>query len=143
MGSTSSPVIPTPCENTMMADSLTDAFLEGRIDPAAFRHAQHVEVAYGLLGRGPFLEAASALSSGLKAITARAGNPGAYHETITLAFLALVAERRAKGESDGIEVFASANPDLFDKAVLNHWYAPDRLATALARRTFLLPDPVR
>lgn len=126
-----------------MAEALVDAFLAGQIDAAEFRHAHHVEVAFGLLGRGSFLEAAMSLSAGLKAITARAGMPGAYHETITLAFLALIAERRAAAPGDHFERFAAGNPDLFDKAVLARWYAPSRLGSDLARRTFVLPDPSR
>jgi hypothetical protein len=126
-----------------MAELLVDAFLSGEIDAAGFRHAHHVEVAFGLLGRGSFLEAAASLSSGLKAITARAGHPGAYHETITLAFLALIAERRAALEGEDYQRFASANADLFDKTVLSRWYGPARLGSDLARRTFILPEPSR
>ena len=126
-----------------MAEALVDAFLGGALDAGAFRHAHHVEVAFGLLGRGDFLHAATNLSAGLKAITARAGHPGAYHETITLAFLALVAERRGAGDGGEYECFAELNPDLFDKGVLGRWYAPDRLGSDLARHTFLLPGPAR
>jgi hypothetical protein len=126
-----------------MAEALVDAFLAGEINAAEFRHPHHVEVAFGLLARASFAEAAVNLSSGLKAITTRAGHPGAYHETITLAFLALIAERRATGEGRDFQRFAAANPDLFDKTVLSRWYAPDRLGSDLARRTFLLPAPNR
>ena len=126
-----------------MVEARVDAFLDGRIDTAVFRHADHVEVAFGLLGRGGYLEAATRLSSALKAITARAGMPGAYNETITLAFLSLIAERRGVAPNDDYAQFAAANPDLFDKGVLGRWYAPDRLGSDLARRTFLLPEPVR
>jgi len=126
-----------------MADALVDAFLGGRIDAADFRHPHHVEVAFGLLGRESFLEAAASLSSGLKAITARAGAPAAYHETITLAFLALIAERRGMGACSDFNRFAERNPDLFDKGVLGRWYPPDRLGSDLARRTFILPEPNR
>ena len=126
-----------------MTEALVDAFLNRRIAAADFRHADHIQVAHGLLGRGSFLEAAAGLSAGLKAITVRAGQPGAYHETITLAFLALIAERRAAGEDHDFAHFAAANPNLFDRGVLGRWYAPHRLSSDLARRTFLLPDPAR
>ena len=126
-----------------MAESLINAFLHGTIEGADFRHADHVEVAHGLLARGSFAHAAACLSDGLRRKAARAGRPGAYHETVTLAFLAVIAERRGAGGGDDFAAFAAANPDLFDKSILSRWYAPDRLASDLARQTFPLPEPSR
>jgi len=89
-----------------------------------------------------FLVAARAYSDGLKSIAARAGNPAAYHETITLAFLSLIAERMATGTCGGFDAFAAANGDLLDKSALTRWYGPQRLQSAIARTTFILPGPV-
>jgi hypothetical protein len=122
---------------------LLELFLQGEVDAGTFRHADHVQVGFELLQVHDFSTAAYRFSSALKAIAARAGNPGAYHETITLAFLALIAERSAAGRFDDFEPFARANPDLMDKAVLGRWYAPERLHSDTARRIFLLPEPTR
>jgi len=119
------------------------AFLHGEIDARSFRHADHVRMAYEILARHPFLEAAAAVSSALKTMAARAGAPGAYHETITLAFLALIGERREAGAHGDYDAFAAANPDLLDKRVLARWYGPEKLASAAARRIFVLPEPAR
>ena len=35
------------------------------------------------------------------------------------------------------------NADVLEKDALARWYPPERLATAAARRSFLLPDPAR
>jgi hypothetical protein len=70
----------------------------------------------------------------------RAGSPAAYHETITVAFLAVIAERSGADAFADFEAFACANRDLMDKSVLGRWYTPDRLGMDLARRTFLLPE---
>ncbi len=118
-------------------------FLAGRADPHTFRHADHVRMAFELLRRAPFLEAAIQFCAALKAMTARAGKSGLYHETITLAFLALIAERAAAGPYRDFAAFAEANPDLFDKRVLERWYSAERLGSALARQTFILPEPAR
>jgi len=116
------------------------AFLHGETDARTFRHVDHVRMAFEVLIRHPdFLAAATAYSRALKTMAARAGNAGAYHETITLAFLSLIAERLAVAACDDFEAFAAANADLLDKGALTRWYKPDRLATALARRTFVLP----
>jgi hypothetical protein len=98
-------------------------------------------MAFEVLARHPFLEAAAAVSAALKAMARRAGNPDAYHETITLAFLALIGERRAGGGFNDYDGFAAANPDLLDKAVLSRWYGPHKLGSETARRFFVLPDP--
>jgi hypothetical protein len=115
--------------------------MHGEIDAREFHHADHVRMAFEVLARHPFLEAAAAVSTALKAMAARAGNPGAYHETITLAFLAVIGERRAAGGFSDYDGFAAANPDLLDKAVLSRWYGPHKLGSETARRNFVLPDP--
>jgi len=114
------------------------AFLHGRVDNADFHHADHVRVAFEMVRRHDFLDAAQAYARGLRSIAMRAGNPAAYHETITIAFLALIAERAQA--FDSYAAFAAVNQDLLDKSVLTKWYAPERLASAAARKTFVLPD---
>jgi hypothetical protein len=117
------------------------AFLHGEIDARDFRHADHVRMAFEVLARHPFLEAAAAVSGALKTMARRAGSPDAYHETVTLAFLAVIGERRAAGAFSDYEAFAAANPDLLDKTVLTRWYGPHKLRGETARRVFVLPDP--
>lgn len=73
-------------------------------------------------------------------MAARAGKPESYHETVTVAFLSLIAERL--DETRDFEVFAALNPDLFDKGILCRWYRSDRLASDRARHTFVLPEPM-
>lgn len=118
-----------------------ERFLAGAIPAADFRHADHLRAGYELLRERDFLGAATAYSGALKAMTARIGKPEIFHQTITLAFLALIAERMEKERAEDFQAFADANPDLMDKAVLARWYRPDKLKTSLARRGFVLPDP--
>lgn len=119
--------------------ALLASFLAGTIDNRSFRHADHVHVAFLLLRRHGFVDAAAVFCACLKRIAARAGKAEAYHETVTIAFLSLIAERMAAGP-DGYDAFAAVHADLFSPAVLERWYAPARLASPLARTTFLLPD---
>ncbi len=118
-------------------DAELDRFEAGGVDPATFRHHDHIRLGFAMLQRHPFTEAADRFARGLKAMTARIGRPEAYHETITIAFLALIAERM-EGHA-GFDGFIAANPGLLDKAVLKAWYPADRLSSPLARRTFVLP----
>jgi hypothetical protein len=142
MASTSLPGTPTRSTSRTMPprSPLLTAFLAGAIDNIAFRHADHVRVGFELLSTHDFATAAQAFSTALRAIAGRAGNPAGYHETITIAFLALIAERSAGSGFDGVEDFLQRNSDLLDKAILERWYAPERLRSAVARRVFILPE---
>ena len=72
-------------------------------------------------------------------MTARAGVPGKFHQTMTVAFLSLIAERLFEHGTQTFETFTRDHPDLLDRSVLERLYDPERLASAAARTTFLLP----
>jgi|SRR5580704_13592876 hypothetical protein len=120
--------------------SLLKAFLGGKIDARDFTHADHVRVGFELLCRHTFPDALAAYSGALKDITTRAGNPGAYHETITVAFLSLIAEHHATGGYADFEAFILDNPQLSNKSILERWYKKERLLSDVARKTFVMPD---
>jgi hypothetical protein len=122
---------------------LLNAFLGGKVDGRDFRHADHVRVAFELLGRHTFPDALAAYSAALKDIATRAGNPGAYHETITVAFLSLIAEHRATGGHADFDAFIADNPQLLNKSILERWYRKERLLSDVARKTFVMPDGER
>ncbi len=117
-----------------------DAFLERRIELASFRHVDHLQVGFELLQRNDFPAAAMLFCQTLKQMTAKAGREGVYHETISVAFLSLIAERSALNPDLDFEAFKAANPELLDKSVLGHWYSKERLRSDVARRTFVLPE---
>jgi hypothetical protein len=117
-----------------------ERFVRGEVDPAHFPHREHLRMAFEMLARHDFAEVALHYSRALRAMTERAGKPEAFHQTVTIAFLALIAERMARGQADDFAAFVRANPDLLEKSVLGRWYGPERLASEAARRTFLLPD---
>src|SRR5437868_7085520 len=53
---------------------------------------------------------------------------------------------REAGESErcgtpDFAAFVRAHPEMLDKRALSRWYRPDQLATEIARRTFVLPEP--
>ena len=126
-----------------MSECNTDLnqFIRGEVDPGKFPHREHLRMGFEMLRRHHFEEAALHYCGALRTMTARVGKPMAFHQTITIAFLALIAERMEAGQHADFEAFANANPDLIDKSALRRWYRPERLATDAARRTFVLPDP--
>jgi hypothetical protein len=117
-------------------------FARGELDASMFPHREHVRMGFEMLRRHDFAATAYHYSFALRAMTARAGKPEAFHQTITIAFLALIAERMQVGTADFL-AFERANPDLMDRSALARWYRPERLALEAARRTFLLPDAAR
>ena len=120
---------------------LLDAFETGRVDPAAFDHRAHLCVAHALLRRHRFTVAADWMSAGLRRLLDRVGRPDAYHETITiafLAFLALVAER-LDDPTPGFDDFVARHPLLLDRNAVADRYGAERLASPVARATFVLP----
>jgi hypothetical protein len=123
-----------------ISDEELVALETGALDPGLFRHPEHVRFAYGMLERYSFGEAVDRFARGLKLLAAKAGRPEVYHETITVAFLALINERRARNDVSGWPEFKANNPDLFDKRCLENWYGREQLGSDLARRTFCLPS---
>lgn len=121
------------------APDLLERFELGKLDPAQFHHREHVQVSYRLLERHPFPEALLHLARGLRRLAAAAGKPEIYHETMTAAFLALIAERRLSAQFKSWEDFAARNPDLFSRELLQRFYDPAVLRSELARKTFVLP----
>ncbi|HEY0370309.1 MAG TPA: hypothetical protein VGC85_11980 [Chthoniobacterales bacterium] len=117
------------------------AFDEGRIEPADFPHREHVRFAFEMLGRNSFAETTTRFAAGLQHIAAKAGKPQLYHATITLAFLAIIAERRALAPRQSWREFIEKNSDLLDKNLLLRWYSREQLESELARTTFCLPPP--
>ena len=110
------------------------------LDPSKLPHREHVRLAYGMLERYPFAEALARFARGVKLLAAKAGRPEVYHETITVAFLAVIGERRARARSNNWAEFQAGNGDLFDKRCLERWYDAKQLRSDLARRTFCLPS---
>ena len=114
-------------------------FVRGEICAASFPHREHVRMAFEMLRRHDFAETVLHYSRALRAMAQRAGKPEAFHQTVTVAFLSLIAERLEEGRWNDFTAFARDNPDLLDKAAVGRRYRPERLAAHAARKVFLLP----
>lgn len=119
-----------------------ERFVRGEIAAAGFAHREHVRMAFEMLRRHDFAETVLHFSRALRTMAQRAGKPQAFHQTVTIAFLSLIAERLEAGRWSDFANFARDNPDLLEKTLLARWYRPERLSSEPARRTFLLPEPV-
>ena len=126
--------------NGKRVSAITRAFEDHAVDNTKFHHAEHVQVAYDLLGKYDFIDAAAIYAKGIRALAINAGAPRKFNLTITYAFISLIAERLATNSYRDFKEFVSRNPDLMSKTVLARWYAEDRLHSDHARSMFLLPE---
>jgi hypothetical protein len=105
-----------------------------------FGHAAHVRAAYLYLREGDFADALPRLQRTIRAYASSLARPDRYHETITVAYLALIQQHMAeRGDGGGWDGFARDNPELFDRNLLLHFYSRSQLDSGIARRLFLLP----
>lgn len=119
------------------------AFEDCTLPASRFRHADHVRLAWLMLGEGDLPDALRRFREGLKRYATSLGQPGLYHETITVAYLLLIHERQEQSPRSGsFAAFAARNPDLLTwrPSVLARYYREETLGSDRARRTFLLPD---
>jgi hypothetical protein len=127
----------------MTDDEFVGAFEALTLPPSAFRHADHVRLAWIYLQRMPLPAALERYAARLKAFAAHAGKPGLYHETITYAFLMLINERVADGPTgETWPEFQARNPDLLKgvRPALGRFYTDERLASERSRAGFVMPD---
>lgn len=128
---------------SLSEDELIAAFEACTLPPAAFPHREHVRLAWAYLRREPLAPAIVKFCGGLKAFAASIGKAGLYHETVSWAFMLIIQDRIARGQSaDTWEAFAAANDDLLrnGRQLLERYYLPVTLDSPLARASFIWPD---
>ena len=134
-------------------DHLDDAELVAQFEalavaPRDFRHREHVRLAYALLRGADFGEAAQRFRTALRRFATAAGVPGRYHETLTWAYLAVIARRLVEdpspaGSPTGSIEFLARHPDLLDHksgAIARHYDVAEITASPVARAVFVLPE---
>jgi hypothetical protein len=114
----------------------------GDLPPGEFDHRAHLRAGFLYLGRHDFPDACVAMKRAIVSFATRHAKASLYHETLTVAYLSLLAERRAEESPDiGFEEFLSRYPELEDLAFFRRYYPPGSLDVPQARLTFILPRP--
>src|ERR1700734_1678440 len=99
-----------------------------------FGHAAHVRAAYLYLRQADFAAALARIQRAIRNYASHLGQPDRYHETITVAYLALIQQHMAEcGDGGGWDGFARDNPELFDRNLLLHFYSRGQLESGIAR----------
>ena len=77
----------------MSDEELVQRFETTELPAGQFTHAAHVRVAWWYLRHAPLPEALNRFTTALQRYAASLGAPDKYHETITVAYMVLIAER--------------------------------------------------
>jgi hypothetical protein len=105
-----------------------------------FGHLAHVRAAYLYLVAGEFVTALARMRDAIRNYARHLGKTQRYHETITVAYLALIQQHIVeRGDGGGWEEFARENTELLRPDLLLQYYPECQLNSELARRVFLLP----
>ena len=113
----------TVAENSMTDEEFV-ADLEACLLPeSSFNHIARVRLGYLSLKKHGIPEAAFRVSSAIKKYANSLGKSSLYHETITVAFLALIHAHLAdRGDAGGWNAFKEHNPELLRKDALQAYY---------------------
>lgn len=112
------------------------------LPPAQFDHRGHLRAGFLYLRRHDFPGACVSMKRAVQGFARAHGKPGLYHETLTIAYLSLVAERLADEPADlPFERFVERYPELSSRAYFERYYPRGTLDTPEARATFVLPRP--
>jgi hypothetical protein len=128
----------------MTHDQLIAAFESTELAAPQFSHAEHVRAGWWYLTHYPVLEALVRFSAALRRFATAKGVPEKYHETVTVGYMLIIAERIDSARSLSWADFAARNPDLLtpSPSLLSRYYTEETLASEHARRAFVMPDRV-
>lgn len=126
----------------MQDDEIVHAFESATLAAEEFPHAAHVRVAWYYLNRYPLLVAMTRFKTMLQQFATAKGKPTLYHETITVAYVLLIAERLALLRGLPWTEFAARSRDLltWKPSILERYYTAETLWSDAARQTFVMPD---
>jgi hypothetical protein len=107
----------------------------------AFRHRQHIHLAFLAVQRHGGARAADVVARWITHIAAYERAPQKFNATVTRAWTEIVAHHVASGPpGTDFTAFAERNPALFDKRLLARHYSARLLASPTARTGWVEPD---
>jgi hypothetical protein len=112
------------------------AFEDTTLEP--FHHRDHLHVTFLYLRQFGEAETRHRLGPAILRYAAARNASQKYHETITVAWICLVAAASAGAED--FEAMLAAHPRLLDKNLLDRYYSPELLQSTAAREHWVEPD---
>ena len=115
-------------------------FERGGFGGDEFPHEAHVRMAWLYVTRLGPEDAINQAARGIRALARANGTPTLYHDTLTRAWVYVVAAAVAAAPSATFERLLAHNPQLLDRRLLLQYYSPGVLSSAQARAGWIAPD---
>jgi hypothetical protein len=116
-------------------------FEECKLGHAAFRHADHIRLAWIYVSRHGGKEAEARLLAGIRKMALHANAPQKFLYTTTVAWTRLVAAAQENGGgADNFSEWIQLHPELLDRNLLAKYYSAGSLETQEARSGWVEPD---
>jgi hypothetical protein len=117
-------------------DEFLAAFNTCKLPLSSFHHGDHLRLAWLLLHRKPFDEALAQVREGIRRFAAHHGKHDLFHETITTAWMKLLATHDEPNFSE----FVAINEHRLNPALLHRFWTPAALNSEAARSHWVPPD---
>ena len=117
-------------------DDFLDAFATCVLPSSLFRHGDHLRLAWLLLHRMPFDDALKLIREGIQRFAAHHVASHLYHETLTTAWIKLLATHREASFED----FIASNQHRLNLELLHRFWTPAILDSEAAKLRWVPPD---
>jgi hypothetical protein len=123
-------------------EALVRSFEDGSLPRSDWTHASHLLVALWYMSRHSRDQATRLMRDGIRRFNHIHGRDSGYHETITLAWLAVIARFLARADRDRpiSDLAAGLLDGCGDKDYLLRYYSREILMSDAARLTWVPPD---
>jgi len=122
--------------NQLSDDDFLAAFNDCVLPPSLFRHGDHLRFAWLLLHRKPFDEALTLVRQGIQRFAGHHGASHIYHETLTTAWVKLLATH----QEATFEEFIVSNEHRLKRELLYRFWTPEVLESEAAKTGWVPPD---
>lgn len=112
------------------------AFETGDLPLSGFRHADHLRLAWLCLHQASLAEAELRVRNGIRRFAERHGVMDIYHDTVTKAWVRLLATHRERSFPE----FLAQHESRLNMNLLHRFWTPELLASEQARRGWVVPD---
>lgn len=123
----------------MTDEEFLRAFEACELSNGCFHHRDHIRLAWIYVHRYGEAEASERIAASIRRFAAHHGKNDKYHETMTIAWMRLVADA-ARSSTGDFDEFAQHFPALLDKSALGAFYSDAVLQSDAARNEFIAPD---
>jgi len=125
-----------PASSAMSDAEFLAAFHACSLPPSCFRHADHLRLAWLHIHQHPLEVAVDNVRNGIQAYAKHLGKPELYHETLTAAWVRLIASHHEPTFNE----FLRLNEHRLNRELLYRFWSPELLQSEKARREWLAPD---